>query len=138
MPKVKEQSRPTNPKELRSFLCLVNYYRDFIPSMAPLHKLTKKGIKWCWDSPCEQSFSILCETLSQNPVTLPYPNWDEPFHLEVDASQFAIGAVLAQRDSHGKMRPIAFSSSTLNHAQQNYSTGEEAWANVAATRRWRK
>ena len=37
------------------------------------------------------------------------------------------------------MRPISLSSSTLNPAQQNYSTGEkETWAIVAATRRWRK
>ena len=72
-------------------------------------------------------------------MTLAYLNWDEPFHLKVDASQFAIGAVLAQRDNHGKMRPIAFSLSTLNHGQQNYSTGEkEVWAVVADTRKWHK
>ena len=141
--KIKEQSRPCNPKELRSFLGLVNYYRDFIPRMAeiasPLYNLTKKAVKWSWDYHCEQAFATLCEALSENPVTLAYPDWSTPFHLEVDASRDAVGAVLAQSDVQGRMRPISFYSSTLNRAQQAYSTGEkEAWAIVAATRRWRK
>ena len=141
--KIQEQARPGNLKDLRSFLGLVNYYRDFIPHMAeraaPLYGLTKKGVKFSWDLSCEESFASLCKTLSQNPVTLAYPDWGKPFHLEVDASQDAIGAVLAQEDDKGKMRPISFASSTLDRAQRNYSTGErEAWAIVVATRRWRK
>ena len=85
-------------------------------SAAPLYRLTKKGVGWTWDISCEESFTSLCKTLSENPVTLSYPDWSKPFHLEVDASQDAIGAVLAQEDDKGKMRPISFSSSTLDHA----------------------
>ena len=110
--KVKEQSRPTNQKELRSFLGLVNYYRDIIPQMAetatPAYRLTEKGAKWCWSKPCEESFAKLCNSLSESPVTLAHPDWREPIQLEVDASRDAIGAVLAQKDPQRILRPISF------------------------------
>ena len=83
--KIQEQARPGNLKDLRSFLGLVNYYRDFIPHMAeraaPLYGLTKKGVKFSWDLSCEESFASLCKTLSQNPVTLAYPDWVSHFTL---------------------------------------------------------
>ena len=47
-------------------------------------------------------------------------------------------AVLSQLDeSTGKLRPIQFFSSSLSSTQKNYSAGQlEAWALVAATRKW--
>ena len=40
--------------------------------------------------------------------------------LEVDASLFAIGAVLFQRDEEGLRRPISYFSQALNPAKRNY------------------
>ncbi|GJS82300.1 reverse transcriptase domain-containing protein [Tanacetum coccineum] len=52
------------------------------------------------------------------------PNWDLPFELMCDASDFAIGAVLGQR--HEKhFRPIHYASKTLIEAQTNYTTTEK-------------
>ena len=57
----------------------------------------------------------------------------------MDASGSAVGGVLAQKDSEGRIRPISFFSSQLNDSQRRYSAGErEAWAIVAASRKWRK
>ena len=48
------------------------------------------------------------------------PNWNLPFELMCDASDFAVGAVLGQKD--GKhFHPIYFASKTLNVAQQKYT-----------------
>ena len=102
-------------------------------------KLTRKGVRWNWDGNCEESYQQLCCALSQNPVTLAYPDWSKAFHLEVDASDVAIGGVLAQEDIGGKLRPISFFTSTLDAAQIKYSIGEkEAWAIVAAACRFSK
>ncbi|GJS42276.1 reverse transcriptase domain-containing protein [Tanacetum coccineum] len=52
------------------------------------------------------------------------PNWSQPFELMCDTSDFAVGAVLGQRE--GKhFRPIHFASKTLNNAQKNYTSTEK-------------
>nr|GEW67295.1 reverse transcriptase domain-containing protein [Tanacetum cinerariifolium] len=52
------------------------------------------------------------------------PNWDLPFELMCDASDFAIGAVLGQR--HEKhFKPIHYASKTINDAKTNYTTTEK-------------
>ena len=105
----------------------------------PLYRLTKKSVQWRWDEDCEESYLTFCEALAQNPVVLAFPDWTMPFHLEVDASSDAVGGVLAQDNEQGQVKPLAFFSSALNPAQQKYSVGErEAWAIVAAARKWQK
>ena len=48
------------------------------------------------------------------------PNFTKQFELEVDASLFAVGAVLFQRDEEGRQRPILYFSQALNPAERNY------------------
>ena len=60
------------------------------------------------------------KTLITNKPVLAHPHLDQPFELEVDASGYAIGAVLMQRQKDTKRHPIAFFSATLNAAEQNY------------------
>ncbi|GJS37614.1 reverse transcriptase domain-containing protein [Tanacetum coccineum] len=52
------------------------------------------------------------------------PDWNVPFELMCDASDFAVGAVLGQR-IHGKFKPIYYASKTLNNAQEHYTTTEK-------------
>ncbi|GJR50605.1 reverse transcriptase domain-containing protein [Tanacetum coccineum] len=52
------------------------------------------------------------------------PDWNEPFELMCDASDFAVGAVLGQRID-GKFKPIYYASKTLNNAQEHYTTTEK-------------
>ena len=93
--RIGRQARPTNVRTLKSFLGLVNYYREFLPRMAdiasPLCHLTKKGSTWTWDEACEHSYIQLCKALESNPVVLAYPSWDDPFYVEADASGEAVG-----------------------------------------------
>ena len=49
------------------------------------------------------------------------PNWQLPFEVMCDASDFAIGAVLGQRE-YGKHYVIYYARKTLNEAQRNYTT----------------
>ena len=52
------------------------------------------------------------------------PELDKQFEVEVDASGYAIGAVLLQQKEDGKKHPIAYYSVTLNTTECNYNIYE--------------
>ena len=52
------------------------------------------------------------------------PNWKLPFDVMCDASDFAIRAILGQRE-YGKPYIVYYASKTLNEAQRNYTTTEK-------------
>ena len=134
--------RPRCVKELQRFLGSLNFYRSYIPDLAtvaePLYQLTKKGAPWDWSRDSEAAFDCLRNKLVKEPVLLTFPDWSKDFVVETDASTNAVAAVLSQRDeSNGHLRPIEYFSSSLTLAQRNYSAGQlEAWALVAACRKW--
>ena len=74
----------------------------------------------------------------EDPICLAFPAWDREVYIEADASLEGIAAVLSQKDDEsGILWPINFFSSTLSSSQRNYSAGQlEAWALVAATKKW--
>ncbi|GKB13201.1 reverse transcriptase domain-containing protein [Tanacetum coccineum] len=63
------------------------------------------------------------EKLTTAPIIIP-PDWNVPFELMCDASDFAVGAVLGQRIDM-KFKPIYYASKTLNNAQEHYTTTEK-------------
>nr|GEY79819.1 reverse transcriptase domain-containing protein [Tanacetum cinerariifolium] len=73
--------------------------------------------------------------LTKAPILIA-PDWDIPFKLMCDASDFAIGAVLGQcQDKH--FRPIHYASKTTTEAESNYTTTEkEMIAVVEKTKRF--
>jgi hypothetical protein len=62
----------------------------------PLNKLTRKDVEWTWTEQHQKAFDELQNRVTSEPV-LAHPELDKPFELEVDASGFAIGAVLLQK-----------------------------------------
>ncbi|CAB0043507.1 unnamed protein product [Trichogramma brassicae] len=62
-------------------------------------------------------------SLSAAPL-LQYPNFNEPFLVTTDASDYAVGAVLSQ-GKIGSDLPVAYASRTLIDAEVNYSTTEK-------------
>nr|GEZ97200.1 reverse transcriptase domain-containing protein [Tanacetum cinerariifolium] len=77
------------------------------------HPMTVKGIR---------SF-LGHKKLTEAPILIA-PNWDLPFELMYDASDFAIGAVLGQRHEK-RFKPIHYASKTMNDAKTNYTTTEK-------------
>ena len=97
---------PKSRKQLRSFLGLVNYYRDIVirrsDTAAPLTKLTSTKIPWKWTSTEEQAFQKLKLAISKETM-LNYPNFSKEFEIHTDASDKQLGAVIAQEG-----KPVAF------------------------------
>ncbi|GKB56835.1 reverse transcriptase domain-containing protein [Tanacetum coccineum] len=82
------------------------------------HPTTVKGIR-----NCILAFQTLKKKLTEAPILIA-PNWDQPFEIMCDASDYAIGAVLGQRiEKH--FRPIHYASKTMTEAESNYTTTEK-------------
>lgn len=129
---------PKNTKSLKSFLGLSNYYRRFVRDFAkiasPLNALTRKSVRFQWTQECQQAFDTLKKALISAPI-LAYPNFTLPFQLHVDASDTAIGYVLAQVQDDKEV-VIAYGGRDLNPAERNYSATErEALSVVFAIKR---
>nr|GEY92684.1 reverse transcriptase domain-containing protein [Tanacetum cinerariifolium] len=85
--------------------------------------LLEKDSPFIFSDECIQAFRTLKDKLTEAPILIA-PNWDQPFELMCDASDFAVGAVLGQRiEKH--FRPIHYASKTMNHAETNYTTTEK-------------
>ena len=119
---IKEWPVPTSVTQLRSFVGICAYYRRFIGSFSeiakPLHKLTEKEAKFIWDEKCQAAFTELKERLTSTPV-LAYPNTEDPFILDTDASDVAMGAVLSQVQE-SQERVVAYGSKTFSKSEINY------------------
>ena len=62
----------------------------------------------------------LIEIATTEPV-IKCQDLDKPFKLVVDASAFAIGTVLCQKDEKGKVHHVGYFSKALNPMEQNYN-----------------
>src|SRR3954470_17890283 len=83
----------------------------------PLTKLMGKE-EWSWGLEQERAFEGLKKAMSTAPV-LTMPKDEEPFMIECDTSEGALGAILSQKQDD-KWRPVAFLSKVLNLMEHNY------------------
>ncbi len=128
---IKNIAEPTNKRELRKFIGIVNYYRDMwirrSHCLAPLAALTSKNAKWRWGNEERQAFNQMKKIISRETL-LVYPDFNKKFVIHTDASQYQLGGVISQ---DGK--PIAFYSRKLNDAQTRYTTTERELLSIVET-----
>nr|GEZ68870.1 reverse transcriptase domain-containing protein [Tanacetum cinerariifolium] len=118
---------PTTVKGIQSFLGHAGFYRRFIKDFSkisrPMTHLLEKNPPFIFSNECIQAFRTLKEKLTEAPIIIA-PNWDQPFELMCDASDYAVGAVLGQRvEMH--FRPIHYANKTMTQAETNYTTTEK-------------
>nr|GEV19108.1 reverse transcriptase domain-containing protein [Tanacetum cinerariifolium] len=110
----------TTVKGIRSFFGHAGFYRRFIKDFLKIsrrmtHLLEKKS-PFIFSNECIQAFRTIKDKLTEAPILIA-PNWDQPFELMCDASDYAVGAVLGQRiEKH--FRPIHYASKTMNQAKR--------------------
>nr|GFB82766.1 reverse transcriptase domain-containing protein [Tanacetum cinerariifolium] len=89
----------------------------------PMTHILEKNSPFIFSNECIQVFRTLKDKLTEAPILIA-PNWDQPFELMCDASDYAVGAILGQRiEKH--FRPIHYASKTMNQAKANYTTTEK-------------
>ena len=123
---------PKCVRDIRSFLGHAGFYRRFIKDFSaiarPLCTLLSKDVPFTWSQTCDTAFAKLKNMLVSPPI-MRSPNWDLPFEIMCDASDYAIGAVLGQREDK-KAFVIYYASKTLDSAQANYTTTEKEFLAV--------
>ena len=123
---------PKCVRGIRSFLGHAWFYRRFIKYFSaitsPLCTLLAKDVPFTWSQACDIAFTKLKNMLVSPPI-MRSPNWDLPFEIMCDASDYAIGVVLGQREDK-KAFVIYYASKTLDSAQANYTTTEKEFLAV--------
>ncbi|CAI5705800.1 unnamed protein product [Peronospora effusa] len=95
------------------------YSKNYEEQTKPLSDLLKKDAEWTWSKEQEDAFTSMKRSLVEAPV-LALPDADKPFSVVCDASNFAIGSALMQKDDDGVDRVISYQSRLLKAAKLNY------------------
>ncbi|KAK1677281.1 hypothetical protein QYE76_038129, partial [Lolium multiflorum] len=116
---IEKMPYPRDVKGIRSVLGHVGFYRRFIKDFSkiskPLTNLLQKDVPFVFDDDCKEAFETLKKALTTAPVVEP-PDWNLPFEIMCDASDFAVGAVLGQRvDKKLNFRPYIVDSKVTIH-----------------------
>ena len=102
---------PTNKKQVRSFIGLVNYYRNMWDRrsqlLQPLNTLMSYKVKFKWTDMEQKAFDDIKWAVAHNTL-LAYPYFNKRFDIPMVSSDYQIGAVISQEGN-----PIAFYSSKL-------------------------
>jgi hypothetical protein len=120
---------PTTHKELKSFFGKLSYIRRFIPGLAAVTStfapLLKKGVPFRWSLECQQAFEKVQDIMTKLP-TICAPIFGKPLRLYLASNNQAIGALVAQEDSHGVEQPIYYINHALKDAETHYSGAERS------------
>ena len=132
---------PTTGKQVQALLGFIGYLRDYIPCFSKIAKPLEaiknlKQLRESWGIKEQKAFDTLKKVLSSSPI-LSNPDFDQPFKVATDSSQFGNGAVLYQ-EIDGENRYISFFSRSLNKSQVNYpATKRELLAIVQSLKAFR-
>ncbi|GJY43919.1 reverse transcriptase domain-containing protein [Tanacetum coccineum] len=118
---------PTSVKGVQSFLSHAGFYHRFIQDFSkiaqPMTHLLEKETPFIFLKEYIEAFNILKKKLTEAPI-LVAPDWDLPFEIMCDASDWAVGTVLGQRKKKHFL-PIHYASKTMMDAQAHYTTTEK-------------
>ena len=110
---------PKDIEGIHSFLGHAGVYwrfiKDFSKISRPLTNLLQKDVPFVFDDDCLEAFETLKKALISAPIIQP-PDWNLPFEIMCDASDYAVGAILGQRVDK-KLNAIHYASKTLHSAQ---------------------
>lgn len=138
---VREWKTPQRLTDVQAFIGFGNFYRrfvkDFSKIVAPLVRLTRKTVPFCWDADCQSAFDLLKLKFTEAPI-LAHFDWEKDVVLETDASDFVSAGVLSQKGDDGHLRPVAFFSKKHSTVECNYEIyDKELLAIVRCFEEWR-
>jgi len=128
---IRQLQPPKNCKQLHRLIGMCDFCRDLHPKqshmMSALTKISSKMVRCKWGEEQQKAFEELKRVFCKE-VLLSYPNFNKPFDIHTDASDYQLGSVISQ---DGK--PIAFYSRKLSNAQKNYTVAEKELLSIVET-----
>ena len=130
--KIKKWKTPISRTEVKQFLGLTGYYREWVEGYARkavcLTNLTKNETPWVWAEAEQKAFEMLRNNLISMPI-MAYPDFDKMFWIKCDASGFCVGHVLTQFHEKSE-RVIAYGSKKLTETQFKWITYDKEYFSV--------
>ncbi|KAF2893489.1 hypothetical protein ILUMI_12684 [Ignelater luminosus] len=139
---IRDAKPPTNRKELRAFLGVCGWLREYVAGFAelatPLTDLLVDKKKWSWSEAAAAAFDAVKDALA-NPLPLHRPDPSLTYVLQTDASGIGMAAVLYQRsDADDARRVISYTSAKFRPNERRYHSNEQEFLSVIwATRKFR-
>jgi hypothetical protein len=133
---------PKNKTDLRAFMGLASYYRDFVAHFASHVDILNKALKrsndpFSFPRECQEAFQLIKDKLTSTPF-LKRPDFTKEFSLHTDACSTGLGAILSQRNKHQQERVISYASRSTSPTERNYgATDLELLAVVWALKKYR-
>ena len=119
---------PGSVRQLRSFLGMTNFAREYLPNYAriarPLYDLLKKDNQYKWERAHQRSFEEVKKMLTEAPA-LAHFDPTKRVVLVTDASMEGVGAALLCEDDEGSLRPVEYLSKAFSPREANWSTYEQ-------------
>jgi len=122
---IQDWLEPKKVKDIQSFLGFANFYHWFIFNyldiVISLTHLIQKDIPWKFDSSCQDAFNSLKKAFTSTPILT---HWipDAQLIVEINASDYALAAILSIVNEDNEVHPVAFHSCTFTAAELNYDT----------------
>ena len=116
---------PKSVRMLIETLGHTGYYKKFIKGyvqiIEPMEKMLRKDSKFQWNEDCQQGLDTLKKKMVTTPI-LVFLDSKKTFHVHVDASTIALGAILVQLGTRELDHPIAFASRKFSELEPKYNT----------------
>ena len=97
---------PSNKRQLRRFLGMINYYRDIWRQrshiLTPITAMSSNTARWQWEPKHANAFQEIKRIIAKETI-LAFPDFSQAFHIYTDSSDYQLGAVIMQNE-----RPLAF------------------------------
>ena len=127
--------RPKTARDVRTFLGMINWYRDFWPRrshlIAPFTKLLQglegKKTPIVWTDDLTKCFEEVKQVIASEALNV-YPDHNKPFDVLTDSSDYQMGATILQEG-----KPICYFSRRLTAPQSRYSTIEKELLAIVST-----
>ena len=117
-------AKPKTPRQVKSFVAAMSWYRRFIPYFADLAKplsslLDKHHKQFKWLPEHDKAYNAMLMAIKENTqLNLPDPN--KTFYVQTDASDVAGAGRVFQKDEDGNEKLLACVSRTFTKAERKY------------------
>ena len=130
-----EWPTPRKIKDIEGFRGLAGYYRQYIDKYSDRMKPLNERIRtrtFLWGEKEEEAFKTIKNKYKENQVLILFDS-EKQIWVFADASNYALGAMICQKDEKERMRPVLFYSRKLLPAEMNYSTADKELLAIVQT-----